>query len=281
MSEQIAISSYNIELSKRPDAIIKNVTDLSKTVGIFCLQEVMHVPGEEFILNRLCDTLEKNWRVEEYLGDQVTEPGILSHGVAVVWDSNRYEYQSTKKIALPKMAQLSWREKMIEQMLGFVGEPVQRRALSVHFRTEDNDLRVTSVHLDSMGGAAHRRAQTAYLLSELHQDSQIAQEIICGDFNTNSIMRRSEEVQQLHDIFAAYDFSEASRDVPWTVEIFNSDFGGKRPLITRTAEILHIRGKQKFDYIWSKGLVVHNSYRLDVDGSDHYPIVAGFGDKNE
>src|SRR5688572_2204422 len=129
-----SIATYNIELSKRPDEIVQNVSDLSNKVGIFCLQEVMEVPEQDFVLDRIGDTLGTKWQSQFYLGDTDDERGILGHGVAIAWNTSRYELESIQRIALPKMQKLSPAAKLLEYALGFAGEPVQRRAISAQFR---------------------------------------------------------------------------------------------------------------------------------------------------
>ena len=275
MTQELSIATYNIEFSKQPKQVIRNIRELSRTHDIFCLQEVLRIPGQDFIVDRLTNSLGINWETEHFIGDDVTEPGILGHGVAVLWDSNKYNKQSVTKLNLPKMQKLSPRENVIERALGFAGKPIQRRALSVTYQTpSDETVRVTSVHLDSMGGAQNRRNQAKFLLSELEKQESVNQEVICGDFNTNSLINKRQETGKLREIFSRHGFTESTVGIPWTADLLNSDFGGRRKLLERSVKTFNLHLRQKFDYIWTRGFMTTEASRINLPGSDHYPVVA-------
>lgn len=262
--------TYNIEFSKREELIIQNLIKMKNSgVNIFCLQEVCYYTNKEFFIDKVLKTLGNNWQAEYFIGAESNYQ--LNHGVAIIWDEKIFKLHAVEKIELPKIKSFSLHEIFIEMLGGFLGKPMQRKAITVTFLQDKNKIRISTLHLDLMGGPNHRSKQIKSFLEYLNNKPLVSGEIICGDFNIFDALNSGKEYLSMLSIFRKYTYSEASSNVSWTLDILNTDFS---KYIIYVLKKLNIQILKKLDYIWIKDLKVIRAERLEISGSDHFPLIA-------
>ncbi len=268
------IATYNLEVSRRPEKLIKNICDMANNgVSIFCLQEVTLREKEQFIMNKLLKQLGKDWQAEWAVENN---SGNFSFGNAIVWKQKEFKKVDSYNIILPKRRAPRPHEKIFSRMIGFSGKPITRRGLVVDFSYQQEKLRVCCVHADVLGGAQHRRQQVRFLLENLQKLSSVAQTIIAGDFNTINIVYKNKERGHLQRMFSEYGFKDTTKEIDWSHDIYQSNFVRDGLWVEKIVKGLRLHFRQKLDYIWEKNLDFTSARRIEVTGSDHLPLVVSF-----
>lgn len=265
---ELTIVTYNIELSLNVKKIVENLSDLAKKgVAVFCLQETMNVPDQELIVTTILKKLGNDWKAIYHIGDENSK---LSIGTCIIWNKNILDREKEKKVLLPKMKQLGLHEIAFNRLAGGVAKPLQRRAISCVFRFNKKPIRITSLHLDHIGGTKHRIRQLKHFLS--HQN-ETGYEIICGDFNTFDLLKTGEEHALLQKTLGN-KFIDASEGIGHTDDIYHLNTTYAFPLFTWIIKTFHIHIRRKLDYVWVKNFRVIDCHKIAVGGSDHLPIMA-------
>lgn len=267
--QMINILSYNILLSKYSEKIVKNCVDFAKDgVMIFCLQEVVKYPQKNFIIDDLLSALGNDWKAIHHLGD---EKSALNSGTCIIWNSKLLTLKTSEKILLPKITKLSIREIISNRLLGFKGSPVQRRAIAGIFEYQGSEIAIASIHLDNVGGLKHRLKQFKYFLENFKVEQRY--KVLCGDFNSYDVLKTGSEAQAFKQTLGG-GFEDAAKDVPWTVDLTNLDTPESFPYFVMLIKALKIHFRRKLDYIWVNNLKVIDCRKVNVSGSDHYPVIA-------
>lgn len=274
MNSSLSVATYNIEYSRRPQLLIKTIVQMIQNgVNVFCFQEILRLPENEFIVDVLLKELGKNWKLEYFVGD---EGNYLDVGVGILWNESILKLQKIEKINLPKMKKYPLLDRLVLRSVGFIDTPLQNRAIVGTFSLNDHSLRITSLRLDTVGGTKNRIKQAKYMLDFIKDKPKVEYEIICGDFNTIDPLKAGKEVQTMRGLFDIYSFTDATKDIVWSADIYNSDFGKKPGLVKKVIKHLNVHVRRKLDYIWSKNLQIISSQKIDSTASDHYPIVTNF-----
>lgn len=98
--------------------------------------------------------------------------------------------------------------------------------------------------------------------------------IITGDFNYWPYSRK-----QLEELMKNHGFTEATKKLVYTSELTSSGKMEQFNLVQRFLSRIIQRfftNRFKLDYIFYKNLKLHQTKRIDINISDHYPIVARF-----
>jgi endonuclease/exonuclease/phosphatase family metal-dependent hydrolase len=269
--DTFTLVTYNIQTTHHPDKIVANVERMKEHgLSILCLQEVREVAGETFIGDQILQALGKDWQSVYFIeGDE--KPA--SHGLAVFWDARVFTLKKAKKIFLPLAKRIGPVERLVRRTLGFSGEPSQRKALVCSFSAFGAQIRITNVHLDWEQGPQQRKAQLMYLMDHLKEEGAYAHECICGDFNTNHFATQNVEQFQLAEFFGK-DYTDVTREIPWTIDWHNADFMGRFQFVGDLMKSLKIHYYQKLDYIWVRKLRAQKAEALQLSGSDHLPVLA-------
>ncbi len=269
--QMINILSYNILLSKYSEKIINNCVDFAKDgVMVFCLQEVVKYPKKDFIIDTLLNALGKDWRVTYHLGD---EKSSLNSGTCIIWNRRFITLRTSKKILLPKITQLSIHEIILNKLLGFKGIPVHRRAIAGLFEYQGSEIVIASIHLDNVGGTKHRLKQLEYFIENLKEEQQVKYKILCGDFNSYDVLKTGYEKQAFRQTLGE-EFEDAAKNVSWTVDLADLDTPERFPYFVMLIKALKIHFRRKLDYIWINNLKIIDCRKVNVSGSDHYPVIA-------
>ena len=134
-------------------------------------------------------------------------------------------------------------------------------------------MRVTCVHVDNVGGPRHRLKQISYLVSQLTSKEKAKYEIICGDFNTFDLLKTGFEKKLLQKKFDK-EFIDASEQVGWTADIHNIDMSSSIKIFYWFIHTFNVHVRRRLDYIWVKNFKVIECKKLEIPGSDHFPIIA-------
>lgn len=268
------IATYNIEFSRKADLIVQNLLQLKKDgVEIFCLQEVLRIPNVEFIIDKILKRLGNNWKAEYFLGEETDSRG---HGVAIIWNTKMFHLESLERILFPPTIPKRHDAVLVKIAILIYAYPqLQRKALSLLFTYKGKPIRITTMHLELIGGFKNRLKQAEFILSKL-QKNPVTNEIVCGDFNSFETWNTGRERRELQKLFASYSFVDATDSIPWTSDPYNIEYKGVFIHFVKIAKKSRINLKRKIDYIFSKGLTIGKADRIDVSGSDHFPIVAEF-----
>ena len=269
-NDELTIATYNILFANEAEKIIENIVKMvEEGVNIFCLQELINIRDEEFIIDRILKKLGGNWKAAHHVGPEYSK---LSIGTGVLWDSSIINLKTSENILLPKIKKFDFFEKLYYKIVGVPAIPLQRKALACYFAKGQNQFRVTCVHLDNIGGPFHRRKQLSYLVSFLKK-KEIDQEIICGDFNTFDLLKTGYEKKLIHRLFDN-EFIDATDKVGWTSDIYNIDFRTSVKIFPWLIKTFHIHIRRRLDYIWVKDIQILSCAKRNVSGSDHLPVVA-------
>ncbi len=269
--KEFTIATYNILFGINQPTIIENIAHMAEDgVSLFCLQEIINVPNEEFIIDKILKRLGTHWQASYHVGEEMSK---LSIGTAILWNTKTFNIKHEEKILLPKLDKFDLHEKLYYKVIGVPGVPLQRKALSCYFTVNQTDIRVTCVHVDNVGGPKHRIKQVDYLLSKLKSQDTPMHEIICGDFNTFDLLKTGYEKKLLQNKFGR-DFIDASQNIGWTSDIHNIDFKTSIKIFRWFIKTFNVHVKRRLDYIWVKNFSVEECKKLIISGSDHYPIIA-------
>src|SRR5882672_2325158 len=166
--KQLTVATYNIQFGINAEQISKSIETLvTKGAQIICLQELINTPREGFIVDNILKRLGKNWQAAYHVGK---EQSRLSIGTGILWNTHAVSLNHIEKILLPKLKRFDLHEHVYYRLIGVPSEVLQRKAITCYFTFEGKELRVTSVHLDNVGGPIHRVKQFSYIMSELNKD---------------------------------------------------------------------------------------------------------------
>ncbi len=268
---ELTVATYNIQFGIDRETIVDSIEAMAKKgVDIFCLQEIIHDPSKELIVDTILKRLGKQWQAAYHMG---TEPSRHSIGTAILWNTSVVKKEHEEKILLPKLNKFSLHERFYYRLINVPPTPLQRRAISCDFKFNDTQIRVTCVHVDNVGGPKHRRRQIAHLLSMLNMHPKPKYEVLCGDFNTFDLLKTGHERKMLHSVLGS-DFIDASEGVGWTSDIYNIDFQDSIKIFPWFIKTFNIHIRSRLDYIWTKNFTILEKKRQNLLGSDHFPIIA-------
>ena len=255
----ISILTYNVLFNQ---AAIRLVSVLKKEKpDIFCFQEI--------------DTNEDNlhqlefgsYRLADYSNSFVKHSKI--YGVATYYNAQKLEHVNTDILQLPK----SIYEVIVTISRFLRGGNKPRTALCTEFiqKKSGEKVIVFNTHLTSYGSNNIRQKQIDSFLKEMNPTTKNPV-LIVGDFNHLPYQRK-----KLEALFHKYRLSEATKNLPYT---FTYDFDklDLPRILKKIAQIFaHLIPEQiKIDYILYRHLKLKNTKRINIDYSDHFPIISTF-----
>ncbi len=265
------ISTYNIEFSQRHDKILRNIKLIVKDgVSIFCLQEVSKRSNRPFIIEEIMRKLGSNWNAIYHIGNENNELGI---GNGILWNKQVMKLQSSEQFQLPMNNSIAPHEWIFAKLTGGKVIPYKRRVIIGLFKFNNSLIRISSIHLDHTGGIIQRQKQLLYFVKKLKRQQNTHHEIICGDFNSIDLLRRNKELQVFQATLGA-DFQDATKENGWTADLYNMDTSKAPSWSKFFIDRLNIHIRRKLDYIWVKGMHTFSSKKMELEGSDHFPLVA-------
>lgn len=270
-SKSLKIATYNLQFSLDSRQIVHNIHLMAENeIVVFCLQEVLRLPNKTFILDLILKDLGANWKVVYHIGEEKSRLGI---GTCILWNNKILQPQKTEKFLLPRKHTIAFHEWMFAKLTGGEITPYPRRAIVGYFHFSNTTVRISNIHLDHTGGLKHRQKQLLYFLDKLKDATGISHEIVCGDFNTFDLLKTGKEISILRKLFGS-EFKNASKDVSWTADLNKMEITKEHSLFKAFIKVLNIHIRQKLDYIWVKDFHVINCWKVEVLGSDHFPVIA-------
>lgn len=255
----ISILTYNVLFNQ---AALRLVSVLKREQpDIFCFQEI--------------DTNEDNlqqlefgpYRLADYSNSFVKHDKI--YGVATYYNARKFQHVDTDILQLPK----SIYEVIVTISRFLRGGNKPRTALCTEFIQKKSGKKITiyNTHLTSYGSNNIRQKQIDSFLREINPTTKNPI-LIVGDFNHLPYQRKKLEV-----LFRKYRLSEATKNLPFT---FTYDFDKQDlPRIMKTVARLFVRlipEQIKIDYVLYRHLKLEQTKRIDIDYSDHFPIISKF-----
>jgi hypothetical protein len=245
-------------------------------VSIFCLQETVMYSNDNFIGDILPERLGHNWKAIHHIGKEKSRSGM---GNSIIWNSKIIELLSVEKITLPIKHSVAFHERIFAMLTSGKVTIYQRRPIIACFKFLNNIIRISNIHLDHIGGIKHRQKQLLFFLNTLKKMPKISCEIICGDFNSFDLLKTGKEMSVFQTSIGS-KFRDISDNITWTADLYNMDINSGLPLVKMLVKLLNIHIRRKLDYIWVKGIKIGICKKLELAGSDHYPLVAHLSFEN-
>jgi len=178
-SRTAVVASHNLMHGLRLEALIPHYLALRQAEGLdlLCLQEDRTLAGggaggEERPSAQIVGALGSPY-------DLVLDHGYP--GLCIIYDSRRLICRSRAIVPLPRLAALSWFEKLY--IIG--GQTKQKYVLLAEMQARDGGAAFATVcfHLDTAGGNAHRLTQVRAIAAALESRGFGPRLIACGDTN--------------------------------------------------------------------------------------------------
>jgi endonuclease/exonuclease/phosphatase family metal-dependent hydrolase len=227
---------------------------------IICLQEV--------------DTDDKNFNQIKKLGYKLADYsnsfikfGII-YGVTTFYNPNKFIFIESDRINLPR----SFTESFLILWRIFRGGNKPRTVLEANFESKINKNRVSifNVHLTPFATNQARLNQIKAIGKSVVKKTNPL--IIAGDFNY--IYAR----KQLEELMDEYSLKEATHNILFSFvrkKLWKYSFFEK--IIASVAKLFPNKfTRMKTDYIFYKNLHCLETKRIDMQTSDHYPIISFF-----
>jgi endonuclease/exonuclease/phosphatase family metal-dependent hydrolase len=267
----LKIATYNLQFSHNIDDLVKNIKKMAHNgVVVFCFQEFVRKVGGNSVPKRMQEALGEEWNLIAHLGTDTSRHGM---GTSILWKKDILAFEKSENMLLPKRKKLAFHEWLFTRLAGGKGKPFIRRPVSVSFHFDNHRIRITNIHLDNIGGRNHRKRQLEYVLRKLKTKTLYDAEIIAGDFNSFDLLKTGQERKMLQKLLSN-GFIDSSQTINWTADLYNTDTPVKIPIMKFVITIFRIHIRRKLDYIWVKNFKVVTCKKLEVKGSDHYPIIA-------
>ncbi|MBI3366437.1 endonuclease/exonuclease/phosphatase family protein [Candidatus Roizmanbacteria bacterium] len=230
---------------------------------IICLQEV--------------DTNEQNlsylntfgYRLADYSNSFLKFGNI--YGIATFYNPNRARLIKSNSFFLPRSAY----EFFLTILRILQGGNKSRTLLETHFvlNCTKTTITVFNTHLTMFGANGIRLKQIQETLN-YYQITKKSSVILAGDFNYLPYGRK-----RLETLMKTYGFTESTRKINYTIKYSQNEMLKYFNFIQRFAAKIYSKfftDRLKIDYIYHKGLTLRKVKRVDIQLSDHFPIIVYF-----
>ena len=266
----LTIASYNIQFSLHPESLVENINIIVKNgADIICLQEVIKKPNEIFIIDQIVDNLGKDWHYDHHLEESLS---VLGMGNCILWNSKRIKLEHISKITLPTSGSLAIHERIFSYLAGGISKPFKRRVLLGYFCMNSTKFTVANIHLDHNGGINNRKQQLSYLMQSQFKNSPKSIDVIAGDFNNFDLLKSGKE-KRIYSNILGNNFIDATANIDSTADFNKMKFYFATNFLGWVVKRLDFHIKRKLDYIWVKNATILESKKLNLNGSDHLPIL--------
>jgi endonuclease/exonuclease/phosphatase family metal-dependent hydrolase len=229
---------------------------------IICLQEVA---TDQKNLNQLESDI---YKLADFSNYAIKKEGVF--GIATFYNKQKLEFNNSNIIPLSKtiLDFLLSLPKMLSS------NPLKRNILKTVFKLKkiNKKIIVFNTHLTVYGSNNTRIKQLKSVLNNLKVNKNTSA-IIAGDFNYFPYGRK-----KLEEMMSNFGFKEATKKINYTIKYRNlKEFYYN--FINRILVKLFSRffsDRLKIDYIFYKNLNLINCQRIEIDYSDHYPIITKF-----
>lgn len=205
----LVVATHNLMHGLRIDALVPHYLALRETAGLdlLFLQEDRYLaggpPGDERPSARIAAALGSPYQL-------VRDDGCP--GLCLIYDSRTLSCRARAVVPLPRLARLSWFEKLY--IVG--GQTKQKYVLLAEMQPDGGGPVFGAVcfHLDTAGGNAHRLTQVQAIASALEARDLQRRAIVCGDTNAFVWRRQPEALGKL--LAPLRDLGAADSETPET-----------------------------------------------------------------
>lgn len=229
---------------------------------IICLQEI---ETSEINLSQL---ESKKIKIANYSNYSLKKEGIF--GMATFYNKEKFKLRQSKIIPLKK----TFLDFIVSLPNFFKKNKLNRNFLKSEFIFLNNRKKIIiyNTHLTVYGSNKAKINQLKLILEETKKIKNTPI-IIAGDFNYFPYNRK-----KLEKMMSDFGFNEATSSINYTIEFRNLKhfyYNFIARIITKIFSFFY-SNKLKIDYVFYKNLKLLKSSRIDVDYSDHYPIMIEF-----
>lgn len=181
------VATHNLMRGLRLPALLDHYAALRREVGldVLCVQE-----------NDGADGAVHSARIAATLGahyDQLSDARFPRLGI--VYDRARFAVERVELVALPRLARLSWFERLY--IVGGTTRQKYAQIATLRARAGGEPFAVANFHLDTAGTNAHRRSQIAAVADALTRAGLATRAAACGDTNAFAWRRQLEALREL------------------------------------------------------------------------------------
>ncbi len=259
---KISLLTYNVLFNKAFLELKKIFEDYSP--DIVCLQEVDTDP-----LN-LKKMEIMNYKLADYSNTFIKFRKI--YGVATYYNSKTIRFLRSDTVTIPR----SFYE-MLFMLINLVrGGSTKRTILKTEFVNVSTNIRITvnNIHLIDLALNEGRMKHIKYSLKNINVYKKNPL-IIAGDFNFLPYSRK-----KLEKIMDTYKLKEATKSVAYTLyyveDLALKNYSLVRRLLVKFLGKIFSVDRVKVDYIFYKNLKLTKSETINVDHSDHFPVLSSF-----
>lgn len=264
--------SYNVLGGVFYEKIIQGLKDNQVKPDIVCFQE--------FPEDNVCASSFHQFLGSEFANIKNPYLSTPKRMLATFYNKRKFKLQQSKIIYLPKFNYSLWERLFLWSVLYKTPKYHERIAIITVFDQGGAKITIVNTHLDWNGGIEHRINQLQCILRELRKLEVLDGLVICcGDFN---ISNKSNSGQIFLEEFRQYKFDDLTSIIPYTCDFaspYLTPVSKTRPvtlLLNFFAKFLSkigINTKVKIDYVFGRNLTRFHASTIQVEGSDHYPIL--------
>jgi len=195
------------------------------------------------------------------------------YGIATFYNSKRFAIIDSNFTFLQKVF-----NQILSSLFNFITNTKEKRTVLENIFLDlltNKKIRVYNNHFPVFATNGERLRALKNLL-DFYQIKKKNYVIITGDFNYFPYGRK-----RLEKLVSYYDLKEGTKNISYTIlyNLKNKKIAKTYPLIGRILTKIFsflFTDRLKIDYIFYKGFKLVNSKRVNVDFSDHYPILSIF-----
>lgn len=254
-----SLLTYNVLYNKAFDKLGK-IIDISSP-DIICLQEI--------------DTNENNLKNIEKFGYKLADfsNSFINlgkiYGVATFYNPNKIKFMESTTLQLPR----SIYEMILLIIRILRGGNKPRTVLKTDFQL-NNGAKITiyNTHLTVISTNQARVKQIKTIVDFIKNHIELPL-IITGDLNYHPYARK-----QLEELMKKHNLQEATSNINYTMQLSSGKFANYNLFQKITSKLIQIIFKDRFklDYMFYKNLKMIETKRIDIQFSDHFPIIATF-----
>lgn len=260
----LSLLTYNV-LFNKAFTQLENILSEYKP-DVLCLQEV---DTSEENLNKLA---KFGYKLADYSNSFIMFGKVF--GVSTYFNVKL----KTKKLKLVNTASFNLPKSLYEIFTTVIkilkGGNKPRTILRTDFLLEDNKktIAIYNVHLSVFGINRTRTKQLEKVLNHGLTENKFPL-IITGDFNYFPYRRK-----KLENLMMQYGFKEATRKINYTFRPPDRKYAKYNLIQDLAAKIIrkYFHNRLKVDYTFYKNLRLIKAERIEIQFSDHYPLISTF-----
>ena len=260
MATEITFLTYNT-LFNRGSRGLKEIISRYQP-DIICLQEI--ATDEE----NLTQLESEIYKLADFSNYAIKKEGVF--GIATFYNKQKLQFNNSNIILLSKTVF----DFLFSFPKIFNSNQLKRNVLKTVFKvkTTNKKIAVFNTHLTVYGSNNTRIKQLRNVLNNFKIDKN-SSAIIAGDFNYFPYGRK-----KLEKIMLEHGFKEATKKLTYTIKYRNLKDFYFNFIVRGIIKIFSflISDRLKIDYIFYKKLKLISCQRINIDYSDHYPIMAKF-----